>query len=141
MTSAEGTALSELIDAITQLYSTDKGPFPYADCRKIFAQFGEPARDLIPDLALYFATLAGYCSRGYRIGKMSSTEIAKARSSASRSFFALHPEYEVLSVFITNFETPYLLERLNLYEKMRTILLMILERMESHAPGIGAQSR
>lgn len=130
MALTDDMVLSSMFDTIAQLYRADSGPFPYDDCSRLIVHVGESARGLIPDLTRYSATLAGYRSRGHRISKMSATEISEARKAASGSFFAIHPEYEACRIFITKSETPYLTQKLDLYEKMRVTLSAALEHIE-----------
>jgi len=133
MKPTEDKLLGDLFEKITNLYQQARGPFPYAGCRKLYALVGEEAKDLIPDLDLYFSGLAGYCSRGSRIVKMSAREISHAKKTANKSFFEVHPKYDSLRVFITEAGTPDLFRCLDLYKQMRVTLLEILDRLpESH---------
>jgi hypothetical protein len=133
MKPTEDKLLGDLFERITNLYQQARGPFPYAGCRKLYALVGEEAKDLIPDLDLYFSDLAGYCSRGSRVVKMSAREISHARKTASKSFFEVHPKYDSLRVFITEAGTPDLFRCLDLYKQLRVTLLEILDQMpESH---------
>jgi len=133
MKPTEDKLLGDLFEKITNLYQQARGPFPYAGCRKLYALVGEEAKDLIPDLDLYFSALAGYCSRGSRIVKMSAREISHAKKTANKSFFEMYPKYNSLGVFITEAGTPDLFRRLDLYKQMRVTLLEILDRLpESH---------
>jgi hypothetical protein len=125
----EDKLLRELFERITLLFQEACRPFPYAGCRKLYALVGEEAKNLIPDLDLYFSDLAGYCSRGSRIVKMSARETSHAKKTASKSFFEIHPKYNSLRVFITETGTPDLFRELDLYEQMRVALLQIFDPM------------
>jgi|SRR5580704_3691160 hypothetical protein len=120
--------MSEVFSAIQCLFEEDKRhQFPYADCRKIQAQAGDQAKDLIPDLDAYFAKLAGYCSRGSGIVHMTSQEFLNMKKAAEKSFFEKHPQYESAESLITEEHAPDLFRDLQLGERMRVALLEISE--------------
>jgi hypothetical protein len=120
--------MSDVFSTIQCLFEEDKrNQFPYADCRKIEVRAGGKARDLIPDLAAYFADIAGYCSRGSHIVGMSSEEFLKMKKVAGTSFFEKHPEYEPIKTFITETDTHELLKNMGRSEQMRIALLRIAD--------------
>jgi hypothetical protein len=120
--------MSEVFSAIQCLFEEDKRhQFPYADCRKIQARAGGKADDLIPDIAAYFAALAGYCARGNHIVRMSSEEFSEMNKVAGASFFEKHPEYEPIKTFITETDTTELFKNMGRSEQMRVALLRIAE--------------
>lgn len=119
--------MSDVFSTIERLYLEFRHPFPYADCRKMQVLAGDQAADLIPDLDAYFADLAGYCSRGSRIARMSPEEFLKMKKTVEKSFFEKHPQYEAIRKFITESDTPVLFRGLELSEQMRVALLNIFE--------------
>jgi hypothetical protein len=117
----------DLFETISRLYDEILHPFPYADCRKIQAQFKNAPDGLIPDLDVYFADLAGYCSRGNRIIRMSTQEFLNVKKVASQSFFEKHPEYECIRSFVSEKNSPTLFRDLNYCEEIRAAFLKICE--------------
>jgi hypothetical protein len=119
--------VSDVFSTIERLYLEFRHPFPYADCRKMQVLADDQAADLIPDHDAYFADLAGYCSRGSRIARMSPEEFLKMKRASEKSFFEKHPEYQAIKSFISKSGTPDLFRDLELTEKMRAALLEIFE--------------
>jgi len=123
-----GAMSNDIFATILSLYQDDlRNPFPYTDCRKIRSLAGVKLEDLIPDLDMYFADLAGYCSRGNRIARMSPQEFLNLKEAASQSFFEKHPQYQSIRALITEKDTPDLFKDLDLHERMRFALLEIFE--------------
>lgn len=103
-----------------------RGPFPYADCRKLLRQDAELYESLIPDLDLYFSDIAGYCSDVKRISQWSDERLGEAEKTIRRSFFERHQQYEPLKLEITESNTPDLHKRLALCERLRIKFLELL---------------
>lgn len=116
-------ALVELRRVFKEDLST---PFPYDDCRRVYARAGKIADGLIPDLDLYFGDVAGYCSWGKRLQRLSQAELLAARATLARSFFEKHPEYLPLAVLINETDTPVLFADLKLHDELRGRLLAII---------------
>lgn len=122
---------SDLISTAEQLTALYKqsaqGRFPYDDIRNLFRKAGTSYEGLVPDLDLYFSSIAGYCSWGKRILNWDTERRQKALTYASRSFFDRHPEYKSLMPFIEQSE---LSKQLDNIEEMRTTLLRVLTSLE-----------
>jgi len=123
--------IQRLITELTQLYEETHAPFPYSGCRKLLSEAGQHGEDLISDLDMYFSELAGYCSWGERILKWPREKIRHVCLRASRTFFEKHPQYEHLSPWINETNSPDLHSRLILYERMRNKLLELLSLLQS----------
>jgi hypothetical protein len=68
---------------IEQKYRTElSGPFPYKDCRSILRDVGKGTKitsaDLIPDLDVYLADVAGFASSASRLQLRPVEELRKA---------------------------------------------------------------
>ncbi len=104
-----------------------QGRFPYDDIRELFRKAGNAYEGFIPDLDLYFSTIAGYCSWGKRILNWKAEQRQKALAYASQSFFDRHAEYKPLLPFIEESE---LRTQLDLTDEMRTTLVRLLTSLE-----------
>ena len=105
-------------------------PFPYEGSRKLLQAGGSNYEDFIPDLSLYFSTIAGYCSWGKRILKWEATKINEAKAGLEEQFFNRHPEYKPLEMMIAKQGNADLLVKFSLHEKMRLELLGLLEVLQ-----------
>lgn len=108
-------------------------PFPYPDCRLVYAKGGKLADGLIPSLDLYFSDVAGYCSWGKRLLRFSQSELLAARATLTRSFFEKHPEYLPLKALINETETPTLFADLKLHDELRGRLLALIAALLAEA--------
>ena len=81
----------------------------------------------MPDLDLYFSTLAGYCSWGKRLLTWDDETVKTAKAYAAQGFFERHPEYGSLLPFI---DQSGLNQELDIHEEMRTALLALLISLE-----------
>lgn len=106
-------------------------PFPYDDCRRVLAKAGVTGADLISYLDLYFGDIAGYCSWGKNLLRMSKDDLNGARALLARSFFEKHPEYLPLTALINETDTPTLFAELGLYDKVRLQLLAVIAELLS----------
>jgi len=130
------TALSdsntmELACKLQGLFSDLPHPFPHSDCQKLFSVVGERVRHLAPDLDLYSSWIAGYCSRGPRLTRLTVQQICDARKVSAKPFFEQHSEYLPIRPLITEEGFPELATRLSRIEEMRLLLLNVLDRIES----------
>lgn len=117
--------LSSEAERLGTLYQQNcRGPFPYGDIRRVRQKAGASYDGLIPDLDLYFSTIAGYCSWGKRILGWDTEKRHEALTYASRGFFDRHPEYKSLLPFIK--EESELNKQLDNIEQMRTALVRLL---------------
>jgi hypothetical protein len=79
------------------LYEEDcRTPFPYEGSRKLLQAEGGNYESFIPDLSLYFSTVAGYCSWGKRILRWEPAKINEAKVDLEKQFFDKHPAYKPL---------------------------------------------
>lgn len=112
---------------LEELYkSSFKGPFPYRDCFFLADQLGLAREDLIPELDLFFAQIAGYSSSASSLAKRKPSELATARSVLSKQFFQRFPQLEVYESHINQIETPDLFRYMLVAEELRIGLLDIL---------------
>lgn len=119
--------ISQVAYELVQLYGQDiQKPFPYHGCRKVLRGDHEHMEGFIPDLALYFAEIAGFAHGAKRLNRWNEERIAQAQKMMERSFFEQHPEYRELEAAITPAETPDLYADMVLHELMRTKMLHLI---------------
>jgi hypothetical protein len=119
--------LETIASELKNLYVEDcRTPFPYAGARRLLQEAGGGYEDLIPDLDLYFSTIAGYCSWGKTILNWPRAKVDEARKRVSDSFFNRHPKYKALEKVINESVAPDLYAELRLHEEMRAKLLELL---------------
>jgi hypothetical protein len=122
--------IKELIRELQSSYGEAcDGRFPYEGSRNLLREGGGSYEGLIPDLDVYFSTIAGYCSWGEKILKWPQEKIVEAQNRIAASFFEKHPQYKPLEVAITETKTPDLFAQMVSHEKMRTRLLELLDRL------------
>jgi hypothetical protein len=115
---------------IAQIYNEeDCSPFPYEGCRWLRREFDGELENLIPDLDMWLSDVAGFSSRGKRLLKLPEEQVSHARGIMSLSFSEKRPEYAWLERHITESNTPDLYEKINLYERMRTMLIALFDLM------------
>lgn len=102
-------------------------PFPYDGIRELLQEAGGGYTGFIPDLNLYFATIAGYCSWGNRLLKWDDEKVYRTSAALKRGFFDKHPEYKRLESMITQQD---IVAKLRAYEEIRRELLHLLERIQ-----------
>jgi hypothetical protein len=122
-------AVNQLIQELSLLYKAVVHPFPYRGCRRLLKTTSQRTRryeDLIPELDVYWSTLAGYCRGGRRIRRCSRETLLAAQAYASRSFFEAVPHYQRLERRITRRFVPDLYADLCHYDQMRHTLLELL---------------
>jgi hypothetical protein len=119
--------LDELLSDIKNLFEQDcAGPFPYAGCRNVLRAAGPGYEDLIPDLDMYFYTIASHAGGAAKILQWPPEKILKAEAALKHSFFERHQRYQPLQQQITTENAPDLYADLELHEKMRATLLHLL---------------
>jgi hypothetical protein len=119
--------LETIASGLKNLYVEDcRTPFPYAGARRLLQEAGGGYDDLIPDLAQYFSTIAGYCSWGKTIFNWPRSKVDEARERVSDSFFDRHPKYKALEKIINESVAPDLYADLQFHEEMRIKLLELL---------------
>jgi hypothetical protein len=102
-------------------------PFPYADCRYLLSQLPpEEHSSLIPDLDLYFSTLAGWASRAASVLTWPRNDLLRAREDLSRTFIEQHPEHARLESLVSETATPVLARELTSSEALRRRLLELI---------------
>ena len=113
---------------LASLYKkSSESAFPYQKVRELLQKAGISSSNLVPDLDLYFSTLAGYCSWGKRLLTWDDETVKTAKAYATQGFFERHPEYGSLLPFIDQSD---LNQELNIHEEMRTALLALLISLE-----------
>ena len=115
-------------DEITALYREvlSKGPFPYADCRFLLAQVNTDDEDLIPELDLYFSSIAGLAS-GVHWRRWPLDKVEKWLSYINRDPVLSCPSLERYAPLITAETTPKLHRRLEVTDSVRRGLIPHLE--------------
>lgn len=115
---------------LASLYEeVSRAAFPYKEVRKLLRKAGTKSDRLIPDLDLYFSTLAGYCSWGRRLLIWDDKKVQEAKVYVERGFYDRHPEYRSLRSFINESELNHQLEA---YEEMRRDLLSLLISLQHY---------
>jgi hypothetical protein len=115
---------------IAQTYNEqDRSPFPYEGCRWLRREFDGELENLIPDLDMWLSDIAGFSGQGKRLLNLPEEKVSHARGIMSLSFFEKHPEYAWLERHITESDTPDLYEKINLYERMRRMLVALFDLM------------
>ena len=120
----------DLADSLKVLWDEEfQGPFPYDDCRWLKRQFDGELDALIPDLDLWVIDVIGFASRGRRLLEFSQEQALQARGLASVKFFEQHPEYAWSERHITESNTPDLYAYLDVSNRLRLMLLSLLDLM------------
>jgi hypothetical protein len=115
---------------IERLFRSISHPFPYDECRYLIKQRPEAGGALIPDLDLYFSTIAGYASSATSLARWSANRLAQARADLASSFFEQRPQYSELLAYVDTVATPSLFARLEAYEAIRVGLLELLRELQ-----------
>jgi len=115
-----------------ELFRQAEGPFPYAGCRYVLSRADPGNEDLVPDLDMYWATIAGFASSASSVRRWPSERQAQALEATTLSFFEEHPEYERLQWYINECDTPDLLRRIETYELIRQALRKLVALAMSH---------
>jgi hypothetical protein len=127
----EGKNIREAAAEVFRDYEENfRGPFPYADCRKLLSEAGGGYDGLIPALDMYFSNIAGYCSSVGRIAAWTDERKSEARRTLEKSFFEKHPEFSPLRPGITESDTPALFKGLTLCDNLRVRILGLLSEFE-----------
>jgi len=130
MMTGNDSEITDVYVELEDLFNNFPHPFPHSDCEKLFSVAGEQVRHLAPDLDLYCSLIAGSCSRGPRIVKLTRHQIAEVKATSSKSFFEEHLQYQKIYPFITETTFPDLARRLRYIEGMRLLLLKALDLVE-----------
>lgn len=110
----------------------EEEPFPYDDCWTLLRTVNDAAVEfLAPDLDLYFSNVASHAIGVDRVIRWPASRAAESRKTLARSFFEIHPKYERLRPFITSEATPKLHRHIETTERVRRLLLDLLEEIET----------
>jgi len=122
-----------LVDQVLQLQREFRGPFPYADCSKLWKQIQEnylqeAARyeDLIPDLDSYFYIVDAHASGVEELVKWDGIKMVQAHGLLKNSFYQMHTRYRPIESMINQINTPALYEKVAISNQLRTMLLTII---------------
>ena len=119
--------LNSLAGELLELYAEDlQTPFPYNGCRKLVAATMENHEGLIPDMDMYFSTVASFAGGVKKLLKWPLANLLQAKTKLEQSFFEKHPQYKSLEPLINASYMPDLHSDLLLHERMRTSLLRLL---------------
>lgn len=124
--------VTHLLTAILGNYPLLCAPFPYEDCHRLFRKADEH-NAFICDLDLYWAGIAGYCSRGLRLVSYSKSDLRKVRAALVLDFWFLHPQWNSIKGETDPETTPRLYSRLELFEETRQLLANLLISLEARA--------
>ncbi len=120
----------KLANQIEQEYRDDcVPPFPLDDVRKLKSIAPHNWQSLHGALDMYFAYVAGYASSAVRLDRRPLSEISEARKYLSQSFFERHKSLAPYSKGITKELTPNLHARLEATEKLRKLLLALMDKI------------
>ncbi len=127
--------ISQTASELVRLYDRDLcKPFPYQGCRTLLRGTDERMDGFIPDLALYFADIAGFSDSANRLNGWDKERVAMAQRMLEKSFFEKHSEYQALEGRITPDDTPDLYADMMLHEEMRRkVLHLVALLMERHS--------
>jgi hypothetical protein len=103
--------------------------FPYPDCRKLQKLHPRIARQLVPDLDMYFSFIAGYSSSATRLDQRPQRELRAAVPKLRRSFSDWYPRYKQLAMLITDVNTPLLSHDLKVADQLRGGLLTFITEL------------
>lgn len=122
-----------LVDQVLQLQQKFRGPFPYADCKKLWQQIQEnylqEARryeDLIPDLDSYFYIVDAHASGVEEVVKWDNLKLIHARGFLKNSFYQMHVRYKPIEGMINQINTPQLYEKVAISNQLRAMLLRLI---------------
>lgn len=128
--------IREIIEECQRLCrAASRLPFPYEDSRTLLREAGGQYDGLIPDLDVFFSTIAGYCSWQERVLKWSEEQVREAEVRLANSFFERFPRYGPLERLITESDTPTLHAHIATYEKIRACLLELFREHRGTARG------
>lgn len=126
----ENAPLRERLLQLERFYESELlTPFPYPDIRKLCQGSIGGFEGLIPDMAMYFANLVGYCSWGNKMMKWSAKKIDEATVVLQKPFFEEFPQYKVLLPAITKKGVPDLYRDLENHEAVRKALLSVFSEL------------
>jgi hypothetical protein len=115
---------------VEQRYATElRRPFPYKDCYKLRKLQPRVARDLIPDLDMFFSFVAGYSSSATELNNRPAAELRAAIPKLQKSFFDTAPRYRKLRKYITPRDTPDLHKELRVTNDLRQSLVILMGRL------------
>lgn len=114
-----------------QLYRTELvRPFPYKDCRRLTRSIGKDigitSSDLIPDLDIYLADVAGFASSATRLRGRPVEQLRRYLPYLELSFFEKHPVYRPLEGRVNADDTPDLFRRLRITNTLRKELALCI---------------
>ncbi|MGH9854253.1 MAG: YxiJ family protein [Blastocatellia bacterium] len=122
--------LTEQAAELRRVFKEDLSrPFPYQDCRKVFAEAGDHDEGFIPDLDLYWSDLAGYCSWGKGILGWPEEKLSEVKRNLEKSFLDRHPQHQKLVSLVTENQTPDLYGQMAQYEDIRATLLQLISEL------------
>jgi hypothetical protein len=125
--------LSRLASELAQFYEQNcRKPFPYQGCRALLKGTDKRMEGFIPDLDLFFGSIAGYANGAKKLLKWDTEKVKQAQRMLRGSFFEKHPEYKELEARITPADTPDLYADMAHYEEMRTKVLRLLSMLAKH---------
>ena len=107
-----------------------RGRFPYKDCRWVAGHGCVADSDFIPELATYFADIAGFSSSASRLINRPIGQLRRAVTFLSRDFFERHQPLAPIRALITHERTPDLYAQMQSTEEARLALLDILRALE-----------
>ena len=103
--------------------------FPYPDCYKLQKLHPSVARELIPDLDMYFCFIAGYSSSAMQLDQRPQGEIRAALPKLKLSFYDSFPRYNRLAKHITDVNTPSLFHDLEVGDRLRLGLVTLITEL------------
>jgi hypothetical protein len=124
------SSIAELLTELSAIDSVDATRFPYADCKRL-QNSDKRYAELVPDLDVYLADLAGHRSWGKRILRWSDAKIEEVLREVDKSFFGRLPIYARLESQITPTNTPDLFARLERSDRTRALLSELLTRLKN----------
>jgi hypothetical protein len=131
----ENAPLRERLLQLEKFYENEcETPFPYTDIGKLLQDRNGGFEGLIPDIAMYFADLVGYCSWGNKMMKWSAKKIDEATVALQKPFFERFPQYKVLLPAITKKAVPDLYSDLENHEAVRKALLNVFSELPASKP-------
>jgi hypothetical protein len=103
-------------------------PFPLRDVVFLSIHLHDNS-DLHGALDIYWATIAGHASSLSSVLDWSEEKLIKCRQSVSKPFFVKYPNFQKIRRYATKTQTPNFLWEYKVHERMRRIVLQVVERL------------
>ena len=111
--------------------------FPYPDCYRLTRIVPVRGDDLIPELAYFFAWVAGFASSASVLQLRQPEEIRRAKKTLAKNVFEACPTLDSIRDKVTPDHTPDLCRSIEEVEEMRMALVVFLETIPDEDASLG----